>query len=307
MTEVRLPRVSVVIPTHNRPELVRRAVQSVLDQDYAGDIEVVVVHDREPIDPINGALPATRSLTQLENQRTPGLAGARNTGIEAASGSYLASCDDDDEWLPHKLTTQMALAQRRPGPVAAISCGLIIEQPSGSQIRVPAKEHLHYQDFLASRHMEIHTSTLLVSRAVYEEVGEFDEQLPGSYAEDYDWILRATRLGPVASVMEPMVKVHWDRQSYFAEQWQNRADAYQFLLAKHPELTGNRRNSARIFGQLALTSAAAGARKDSWRWAGRAMLRYPFEARAYLAPLMAMGLIRPGTVHDLARRMGRGV
>ncbi|HEV2893829.1 MAG TPA: glycosyltransferase family A protein, partial [Actinomycetota bacterium] len=93
------PPVSVVVPTRDRPELLRRAVTAILEQTYQGPIECVVVFDQSDPDLPWGALPAGRRLVLVRNQRTPGLAGARNSGILAATGELVAFCDDDDEWL----------------------------------------------------------------------------------------------------------------------------------------------------------------------------------------------------------------
>src|SRR5258705_10944899 len=80
------PTVSVVVPTRQRPELLRRALISILGQTYEGDIEILVVFDQDdPVDPgIDVAL--GRSIKLLRNERCIGLAGARNTGIAAATG-----------------------------------------------------------------------------------------------------------------------------------------------------------------------------------------------------------------------------
>ena len=76
---------------------------------------------------------------------------------------------------------------------------------------------------------------MLVKRASsLGPIGVVDEQIPGSYGEDYDWLLRAARLGPIAVVEEPLVLVHWGKQSYFADRWQTIIDANDYLVAKHP-------------------------------------------------------------------------
>jgi glycosyltransferase involved in cell wall biosynthesis len=75
------PLVSVVVPTRDRPALLKRAVAAVLGQDYPGEIDCVVVFDQSPAHlPAGLTVPPGRSLRAVGNQRTPGLAGARNTG-----------------------------------------------------------------------------------------------------------------------------------------------------------------------------------------------------------------------------------
>ena len=94
------PSVSVVIATRDRPVLLRRAVQRVMEQSYPGEIECVLVFDQSDPAPPDVDVPAGRTLRSITNGRSPGLAGARNSGVLASSGEIIAFCDDDDEWLP---------------------------------------------------------------------------------------------------------------------------------------------------------------------------------------------------------------
>ena len=86
-----LPSVSVVIPTRDRPVLMRRAVEAVLAQRYEGEVECLVVFDQSDPELPDVDIPPGRRLKALRNERTPGLAGARNTGAMAATGELLAS------------------------------------------------------------------------------------------------------------------------------------------------------------------------------------------------------------------------
>src|SRR5690242_7339483 len=99
------PSVGVVIPTRNRPAQVRQAIASVREQDYPGDVTIVVVYDgTEP----DETLADGDRVFVLSNDRKPGLAGARNCGILAVQADFVAFCDDDDRWLPGKLLAQVA-------------------------------------------------------------------------------------------------------------------------------------------------------------------------------------------------------
>ena len=102
------PTVCVVIPTRGRPELVRQSVQSVVDQDYEGQVDILVVHDHEePQQELATLARPGRQITLLTNTRSEGLAGSRNTGLDHTSASFVASCDDDDFWDASKLRLQM--------------------------------------------------------------------------------------------------------------------------------------------------------------------------------------------------------
>lgn len=126
--------VSVVIPTLNRPHLVTRAIESALAQTL-DSIEVIVV--------VDGPDPATvKELEKIEDPRVRvielpvnvGLAGARNAGVQAAKGTWIAFLDDDDEWLPQKLERQLELAQNSSYKFPVVSSRFIARTPKGDFI-----------------------------------------------------------------------------------------------------------------------------------------------------------------------------
>ncbi|HEV3496541.1 MAG TPA: glycosyltransferase family A protein, partial [Actinomycetes bacterium] len=90
MAEARLPSVSVVVPTRDRPELLRRAVAAILGQTYPGPVQCVVVFDQSDPDLPWADPGARRRLKLVRNQRTAGLAGARNSGVLHADGELVA-------------------------------------------------------------------------------------------------------------------------------------------------------------------------------------------------------------------------
>ena len=300
------PRVSVVIPTRDRPELLRVAVQAVLAQDYAGEIECLVVFDRTA-----PALPEVptgprRTLRALVNERSPGLAGTRNTGILAADGDLVAFCDDDDEWLPGKLRLQAAKLRERGA--TTVSCGIVVQYRDRAVERLPPRDVIAFEDLLRSRRMELHPSTYLVERdALLGSIGLVDEDIPGSYAEDYEWLLRAARAGVVAAVQAPLVRVLWHDSSFFTARWETIIPALRYLLERHPEFRRDRAGLARIYGQLAFAHAATGRAREARRWARRTLRLNPRQPRGYLALLVSSGLVAADDVLRGLHRFGRGV
>ncbi len=305
--EARRPSVTVVVPTRDRPQLLARAVASVLAQRYAGEIECLVVFDQSPVRLPALAVPARRRVRSLANDRAPGLAGARNAGAFAAEGDVLAFLDDDDEWLPDKLQLQVEALRSRPEAVLA-SCGIEVRYGGRRRVRVPESDVLTFADLLASRHAEIHPSTFLVPRATFfERIGVVDEQIPGSYAEDYEWLLRAARVGAIVCVRRPLVRIYWHRSSFFAARWRTIVSALTYLLERYPEFERDGRGLARIYGQLAFAHAAAGDRDEARRFAGRALRLSRRQLRAYLALLVSTRLVRAETLLRLAHLAGRGI
>ena len=203
------PLVSVVLPTFRRPDLVRRAVRDALSQTLAA-IEVIVVVDgldEETVRALEGT--ADPRLRVLVPPRNLGNAGARNHGLDAARGAWVAFLDDDDAWAPDKLARQVARARaaRADGtPLPIVSCRFEARAP-GRRYSWPrrfprAGEPI--SEYLFTRRGPsvdgaIQTSTLLVPRALTEAV-RFDEAL-GRYM-DLDWLLRAARAPGVALVFE---------------------------------------------------------------------------------------------------------
>jgi glycosyltransferase involved in cell wall biosynthesis len=238
--------------------------------------------------------------------RTPGLAGGRNTGILAAAGELIAFCDDDDEWLGGKLAAQLHTWAAVPD-ASLVATGIRIESAGGSHVRLPPARAT-FADFLDSRITEIHPSTFLIRRSdLLGGIGLVDEDLPASYGEDYDLLLRAARLGPVVSVVEPLVVINWKRTSFFAGRWEGIAAGLSYLLRKFPEFADTPRGTARIAGQVAFAHAALGRRAEARAWAVDAIRNDRRQLRAYAALAIAAHLAPPALLVDLVNRRGRGL
>ena len=306
---MREPSVSAVVATRDRPELLRRAVGAIVRQDYGGTVECIVVFDRSDPEDLSDLDPRRpdRSLVVICNDRTQGLAGARNAGAGAASGDLIAFCDDDDEWLPDKLRRQVEALHDAPSSAVAVTG---IEVVAGGRItpRSPAGDRITLPMLLRSRAAEVHPSTILVRReAFFDGIGPVDEEMPGSYGEDYEWLLRAARNGPIAAVPAPLVRVHRHPASYFADRWRTIARAIGYLIEKHPEVVADPRNRARLYGRVAFAHAALGERREASRWAGRSLRAWPLERRPWLALAVSLHLVRADTIQRWANRSGRGI
>lgn len=300
------PAVSVVVPTRDRPVLLRRAVEQILQQRYPGPIECIVVFDQSApeLPPLQTS--DLRRLRAVVNRRTPGLAGARNAGALVAGGELLGFCDDDDAWLPDKLRLQVDAMATRSSTVA--TCGLYIHYRGRVIPRRPQTREVTFADLLRSRVMEAHPSTILVRREDFlGSIGPVDESIPGSYAEDYEWLLRAARRHPIVVVPEALVAVSWNGPSYFAGRWETIARALRYLLDRYPEFRTVPRGLARIQGQIAFALAASGRRREALTWAWRSLASSVGEPRAYLALAIAAHLASPERLLRLAHRFGRGI
>ncbi len=302
------PRVTVVLPTRGRPELLREAVDSVLDQDYEGDIDLVVVHDQEePQHELTDLARPGRSVTLLTNTHTPGLAGARNTGLEVAKTEFVASCDDDDFWDPQKLRLQMHRLVQEPDLVV-LGAGIRLLMPADRVVEWPgASTVVSTRQLLRSRHKELHSSTLVVRRSVYEAVGGYDEALPTSYGEDYDFLLRAARVGRIGVVNRPLASIRQYNVSWFRDRAEVVASALEYILEQHPEIATSRPGHARVLGQIAFARSAMGQRKQAVKLAVRAVSRWPVAPHAILTLVHAFTGVSEARLLSLVRRSGHGI
>ena len=250
---------------------------------------------------------APRTVRVVRNVRSPGLAGARNSGILAADGELVAFCDDDDVWHPGKLQAQARALAAEPGAVL-VSCGIRVLYDGKPVDRPLDRERITLAELLRDRLTELHPSTFLLVRSrLVDEVGLVDEEIPGSYAEDYEFLLRVARVAPVVHVPRVLVDVLWHRRSYFASRWDTIATALTWLLERYPEFDTVPHGKARVLGQIAFAHAARGSRAQAARCAVRTARLNPREGRAYLALAVAGGAVAPDRVLRALHKRGRGI
>ena len=209
MTAPAEPRVSVVVPTRGRPDLVVRAVRSALAQSVR-EIEVVVVADG-PDDATTRALQALgdpRLVVEVLPEPR-GVGAARNAGVRIARGRWIAFLDDDDEWTADKLAVQLPIAAGSAHAHTIVTCRVAVRDDDGREHvwprRLPAPgepldEYLFVRRTPFWGEALVQTSTLLVDRDLAVAV-PFDERL--AKHEDLDWLLRAVRVANAAVTFVP--------------------------------------------------------------------------------------------------------
>jgi glycosyltransferase involved in cell wall biosynthesis len=164
------PLVSVIIPTHNRPNLLQTALTSVLQQSYA-QLEIIVIDDgSEP--PVHLSAPDAR-IKLIRQETSIGAAAARNLGMRHAQGQFFAFLDDDDEYFPHKLALQVPYLLAHPEVDMVFSR---VEYHYGN-----GQKECHnngYNGWLANfTHLNtIHTNASLFRPRILKQV-QFDERL----------------------------------------------------------------------------------------------------------------------------------
>jgi glycosyltransferase involved in cell wall biosynthesis len=196
-----MPLISIIIPTYQSAQFLPQSIESILNQTFK-DFEVIVVDDGSTdstSEVLNNYIPQIRVISQ-KNQ---GPSIARNTGIRASSGVFLAFLDADDFWISDKLEKQIRLLEENYELGLIFTNALILyNQISKGTIfdLVTPKSGWVEKDLFQINFMPM--STILVRRSCLERVGLFDENLPP--CEDYDLWLRISHLYPVAFISEPL-------------------------------------------------------------------------------------------------------
>jgi glycosyltransferase involved in cell wall biosynthesis len=194
------PRVSVVIPTYNREWSLTEALQSVQDQTYT-DYEVIVVDDGST-DATPALLEAWDNIRVLSQERR-GVSAARNRGVRAASGEFIAFLDSDDYWLPGKLAAQVAFFDANPEALICQTEEIWVRR--GVRVN-PGQRHRKRAGMIFEPSLAlclVSPSAVMLRRSLFVSVGGFDEQLPA--CEDYDLWLRIGCRQPIGLIETPLI------------------------------------------------------------------------------------------------------
>ncbi|MCU0759897.1 MAG: glycosyltransferase family 2 protein [Steroidobacteraceae bacterium] len=258
------PRVSVVIPTRNRAALLRRALESVFAQGFV-DHEVLVVDDASTDD--TAALLAGWPDPRLRVLRQPAAGGgprARNRGIEASRGEFVAFLDDDDEWLPRKLALQVARFDAPGPPLVLVHCGTdLVSARSGRLVHRfdVADRPMTCTDFL--RELPFTTSNAMVRRSSLQAIGGFDETLAG--AQDRDLWIRLARIGAVGAVPEVLLRRYLHGEQISSSLSAKLRAKEQFLAKYREDLRRHPREHALHLWRLGVLYCVAGRVREARR------------------------------------------
>lgn len=202
--------ISVVIPTFNDAQRVGRAVQSVLAQTLHPR-EILVVDDGST-DETTAALRVFDGQVRVIRQENKGAGAARNTGVRAARGEWLAFLDSDDEWLSSKLQAQWDLLRQRSPDVVLVYSSMINVASNGERGLIwPTPLAKFAGDPAVLPHWAAlecfpPTSTALALRSKLLEAGLFADHI--RTAEDLDLWVRLATLGHFVAVTEPLALRH---------------------------------------------------------------------------------------------------
>jgi len=193
---VATPAVSVIVPTHDRPDTLRIALQSILAQTYR-DFEIVVVNDcGSDVQPVIDALDHQGRISTVRHAVNRGLAAARNSGVGVARGRFIAYLDDDDCYYPEHLETLVPLLEENPERVVYSDALRVVQVKDGARYKTVVRDRPYSNDFDRARLLvnnQFPVLCALHTRAAFAAVGGFDESLTSH--EDWElWLRLSARL-----------------------------------------------------------------------------------------------------------------
>jgi glycosyltransferase involved in cell wall biosynthesis len=277
------PTVSVIIPTYNRALLIGKAIKSVLNQTYH-DFEIIVIDDgstdntEETVKSFNNF--KIRYIFHSDNR---GVSAARNTGIRASRGKYIALLDSDDEWLPEKLDEQIKVFKSEFAEVGVVYSNVLYIDESGknmNKLSNPKKvEGYIYEDLLGGNYVGT-SSTLLIKKECFDRVGLFDDLLKAE--NDWDMWIRIAKYYRFALIKIPLVKYRFHSNRISNNPELKIIMASRILVKYANELKKRRGTHSKLYFRISNRFYHLGKMKEGQRYLLKAISLYPFCIRYYI-------------------------
>ncbi len=225
------PLVSIILPSYNRAKILKRAIQSVIDQTFS-DFELIIVDDcsKDNTEEVVKNFHDHR-IKLIRHERNKGAVAARNTGIKASKGKYVAFQDSDDEWLPQKLEKQIKVFEQGPSNLGVVYTSFWLIDGNQKRISPPA--------FIKHTEGDIHRTLLeynfigtpmaVVRRESFEKEGLF-ENLPR--LQEWDLWLRISKRYRFAHINEPLA-IAYLQQDSISRNVQALIHARKFILKRY--------------------------------------------------------------------------
>ena len=251
-SDMSAPLVSVVIPVYNRETTVSRAIASVLNQSYA-NLELIIVDDCSN----DNTLQVIREFQDkrmkvITSERNSGANAARNKGIMAAKGQYVAFQDSDDEWVQDKLKIQLRdMIDRNLS--ASFCAHRRIDGRRESIVPDDYENKKKYETELMNVLADcnvVSTQTLIVKRDVFDKIGYFDEEMPR--LQDYEFVIRLAQKEKIGYIAQPLVSVYHTKLSISTNS-KALCEAILLLVQKHGDFI-NKQSLLSLFLNNALIS-----------------------------------------------------
>jgi len=200
--------ISIIIPTYNRAQYLKEALDSVLSQDYFSNAhgpdsyELIVIDDGST-DDTRRVVDSYESEIKYTFKPHRGVSSARNLGLKLSKGDFIAFLDSDDIWKKEKIRLQMKYMKAHPE--AVVCCTQETWIRNGVFVN-PRKKHRKHSGWIFDKVLPLcllSLSSALFRRSLFDEIGVFDEDLPA--CEDYDLGIRLAHKYPVVFLNEPLI------------------------------------------------------------------------------------------------------
>lgn len=239
------PLISVIIPTYNRASTIKKSINSVLQQTYT-NLEVIIVDDgsTDKTEEIINEIKDPR--VRLIIQKNQGACSARNTGIDAASGDYIAFQDSDDEWMPNKLDAQMQIFSKEVG-ADVVFCNALkntLDEDGIEKLVLDERESGFIDRDMLQKKSMVSTQTMLMRAICLKDI-RFDPEMPR--LQDFDLVYRLSESYAFYFVNDPLVKIYVQKDSISMDPRKSIA-ARRRMIEKYPYVM--KRNNAAYLQML---------------------------------------------------------
>jgi len=223
-------RISVIIPVYNRGETITYCLESVFRQTLQ-PLEILVVDDCSIDQTVQIVLQYNHPLVRvIQLEKNSGAQAARNRGIQAAKGEWIAFLDSDDEWMPQKLERQLNYALTNNLSVVY----------TGMEVWINGVAKLHsVQDYSIDSYSKILSSpgpmfqALLAKRSCFEKIDYLDENVPAY--QEWDTFIRLAKKNTLGFLNEPLFRYHLHNGATISKDGKKDADGYSYIVHKHKE------------------------------------------------------------------------
>lgn len=229
------PKVSIIMPTYNRANLISRAIKSSLRQTFE-NFELIVVDDASTDN-------TSEVIKSFEDKRikyikfavNTGKSGnlARNEGIKRSSGEFIAFLDDDDEWMPKKLEYQLSAFESGPENLGVVTCDALWLNDVNGTISAPGlcRELRGNMFDELIRHGGIYMVTMMVKKVCLDDVGLFDEKIPA--LGDFELAIRLSKKYNFDFIKHPLVMIHSHGNTHTTKNVGRMLESHQYILNKY--------------------------------------------------------------------------
>lgn len=295
MTASEGPLVTAVVTTYDRPTYLRRAVESVVAQEY-NPIELVVVDDHSETpatDALADADPDVTSFRVVRHDQNRGANAARNTGVEAASGEYIAFLDDDDRWRPDKTAKQVGAFRAGDDDLGLVYAGReVVDGETVRDVTVPDGIDGDPTKTLLCRNV-VGTQSSVMVRADVAKATPFDEEFP-RWA-DLEWYVAVSTRCGFAAVSEPLVRYEFAAHNRISDDYESLEESRRLFVEKYGELAAGYgslfERKMRGYASFRAGSASLSARNygAARRYFLHAVSLYPLEPTFYQYAIATAG------------------